>query len=148
MVRRIAVACIVVFAAGFAAKAPAAGDLARQTPIIVSLQMGSAKDSLKFFPDSFSFETGKLYKMVITTEAKDGHYFTGPDLMQAVYTRKVMVLSRDNQSLGELKGLFTTIEAYAGGVLEWWFVPVRTGSFEFWCSTHKDKGMKGVVNVK
>ena len=60
-----------------ATPALSAGDLTRQEPVEVRVDLGSkgSKDYL-FSPNSFTFETGKLYKLMIHNPSSDPHYFT------------------------------------------------------------------------
>lgn len=136
----------------------AGGNLAKQKPIEVRLDMG--KDSAgdhKFYPDKLTFETGKLYKLVLHNPSDSKHYFTSPDFVSRVYTRKVQVmddLGAGAKQIGEIKGAVSEVEVYPGGTTEWWFVPVATGSATVWChikdkdgKTHRDKGMDGMITI-
>ncbi|NCF26003.1 MAG: biphenyl 2,3-dioxygenase [Gammaproteobacteria bacterium] len=136
----------------------AGGNLAKQKPIEVRLDMG--KDSAgdhKFYPDKLTFETGKLYKLVLHNPSDSKHYFTSPDFVSRVYTRKVQVmddLGAGAKQIGEIKGAVSEVEIYPGGTTEWWFVPVATGNATVWChikdkdgKTHRDKGMEGMITI-
>ena len=53
----------------------ALGDLSKQEPIVVRIDLG--KDGVqdhKFYPDSLTFETGKLYKLVIHISKTDQYW--------------------------------------------------------------------------
>lgn len=129
----------------------AAGDLTEQTPIEVTVNLGDAKNNLRFYPDSLQFETGKLYKLVIQNPSKQKHYFTSEGLARSVFTRKVQVVSADNQTLVEVKGAISEIEVYPGHTAEWWFVPVKTLSENVLrCSIkgHTEAGMIGRITIK
>ena len=136
----------------------AGGNLAKQKPIEMRLDMG--KDSAgdhKFYPDKLTFETGKLYKLVLHNPSDSKHYFTSPDFVSRVYTRKVQVmddLGAGAKQIGEIKGAVSEVEVYPGGTTEWWFVPVATGNATVWChikekdgKTHRDKGMEGMITI-
>ena len=136
----------------------AGGNLAKQKPIEVRLDMG--KDSVgdhEFYPDKLTFETGKLYKLVLHNPSDSKHYFTSPDFVSRVYTRKVQVmddLGAGAKQIGEIKGAVSEVEVYPGGTTEWWFVPVATGNATVWChikdkdgKTHRDKGMEGMITI-
>jgi uncharacterized cupredoxin-like copper-binding protein len=136
----------------------AGGNLAKQKPIEVRVDMG--KDSVgdhKFYPDKLTFETGKLYKLVLHNPSDSKHYFTSPDFVSRIYTRKVQVmddLGAGAKQIGEIKGAVSEVEVYPGGTTEWWFVPVATGSATVWChikdkdgKTHRDKGMDGMITI-
>jgi uncharacterized cupredoxin-like copper-binding protein len=68
----------------------AAGDLSRQTPIEVTVELGKPGQHV-FSPSQLRFETGKLYKLVLRNPSTDPHYFTSHDFSQRIYTRKVQV---------------------------------------------------------
>lgn len=129
----------------------AAGDLTRQEPVEIRVQLGNAKGDMLFAPNELSFETGKLYKVVLTNASPVAHYFTSPTLAGAVFTRKVQVNGPDGKALGEIKGSVSELEIYPGGTVEWWFVPVKTISAgELTCTVagHAGHGMVGKVNVR
>ncbi|HEX2351385.1 MAG TPA: hypothetical protein VHJ16_01290, partial [Xanthobacteraceae bacterium] len=53
--------------------AHAAGDLSRQEPIEVTVDLGKPGQHV-FVPDKLRFETGKLYKLVLRNPSNDPHY--------------------------------------------------------------------------
>lgn len=132
----------------------AAGDLTKQDPIAVSVQLGTADGAHKFVPSVLTFETGKLYKLVITNPSKPKHYFTSASLAASVFTRKVQVVDAKG-TIAEIKGFIREIEVYPGGVSEWWFVPVAAGRFQdLHChikgadgQTHAEQGMTGTITI-
>src|SRR6478752_4215864 len=109
--------------------ARAAGDLSRQEPIVVTVELGKP-GTHGFFPSKLTFETGKLYKLVMKNPSSDPHYFTSHNFTQMIFTRKVQVVAeRDGKSvtLAEFKGAIREVEVYPGQTAEWWFVPVAAG---------------------
>jgi uncharacterized cupredoxin-like copper-binding protein len=142
---------------GFAAVTAAfsAGNLAKQEPVEVRVQLGTKDGDLNFVPDNLTFETGKLYKLVLTNPSKTKHYFTSLGLASRVYSRKVQVVD-DGGTKAEIKGAIREIEVYPGGTAEWWFVPVATGKLDdLQCNikdkdghTHAEKGMIGMITIK
>lgn len=155
--RRHVIVGLSAFFAGLAGVTTAfsAGDLAKQKPIEVRVQLGTKGGGLKFGPDNLTFETGKLYKLVLTNPSKKKHYFTSLGLASRVYTRKVQVVD-DGGTIAEIKGAIREIEVYPGGKAEWWFVPVATGKFgDLHCRikdkdgrTHAEKGMVGTITIR
>jgi uncharacterized cupredoxin-like copper-binding protein len=128
-----------------------AADLTSQPPVEVKMQLGSEKDALRFFPDTVNLETGKLYKLVLVNPSPQKHYFSSESLAQAVFTRKVQVNGEDGKPLAEVKGYVREIEVYPKGTAEWWFVPIKTGSFsDLKCtiSGHAQGGMVGSIVIK
>src|SRR6476661_7009524 len=64
----------------------AAGDLSRQEPIEVTIELGKPGQHA-FAPNKLRFETGKLYKLVLRNPSNDPHYFTSHAFTQLIYTR-------------------------------------------------------------
>ena len=146
-------------ALAFAASGPAhpAGDLSKQEPIVVTVELGKPGQHA-FVPSRLRFETGKLYKLVLKNPSNDPHYFTSHAFTQLVFTRKVQVVQeRDGRpaTLAEFKGAIREVEVYPGHAAEWWFVPVQAGRFaDLRCDikaedgrTHAEHGMRGEVVI-
>ena len=142
----------------FPASTIAGGNLAKQQPIEVRLDLGKdGIDKHRYYPDKLVFETGKLYKLVVHNPSNSKHYFTSLGLAGKVYTRKVQVmddLGAGAKAIGEIKGAIREIEVYPGGTAEWFFVPVATGIVELGCGikdkdgkTHAEKGMHGTITI-
>ncbi len=140
------------------ARVEAAGDLSRQTPIEVTVELGKPGQHV-FSPSQLRFETGKLYKLVLRNPSTDPHYFTSHDFSQRIYTRKVQVTqTQDGKTvtLAEFKGAIREIEVYPGHSAEWWFVPVATGRItDLHCGiiaadgkSHRDHGMVGEIVIE
>ena len=136
----------------------AAGDLSRQEPIEVTVELGKPGQHA-FTPSKLRFETGKLYKLVLRNPSSDPHYFTSHAFTQLIYTRKVQVVqTRDGKTvpLAEFKGAIREIEVYPGQTAEWWFVPVAAGRVtDLRCGivgadgkSHADHGMVGEIVIE
>ncbi len=122
--------------------AQAAGDLTRQEPIEVIVELGTKDNQMRFVPDQLTFETGRLYKLVLVNPSKVKHYFTSKKMASNVFTRKVQVM-HEGRRLAEVKGAIEEIEVFPGGKTEWWFVPVSTGVFkDLLCHVKDDSGMQ------
>ena len=147
--------------AGVASGAPAwaAGDLSQQEPVEVRVELGKAgSDEHRFFPAELTFETGKLYTLIIHNPSPHPHYFTSASFADKIYTRKVQVAQpgEPGKRIAEIKGPVREVEVYPNGSLEWWFVPVATANItDLHCHvkdkdgiTHAVKGMTGVVRIK
>ena len=122
----------------------AAADLSRQTPIEVRATLGTKGGGLVFSPDRFSFQTGRLYKLVLENPSPAKHYFSAPGFAAAVWTRKVETAS------AEIKGVIREIELKPGGRAEWFLVPVQAGTFGLSCTIkgHAEAGMVGRITVR
>lgn len=139
----------------FAHTAHAAGDLTRQDPIEIVVSLGTKDGQHVFVPNKLTFETGKLYKLILVNPSADKHYFSSPGLVRKIFTRKVQVFIGDKRT-AEIKGIINEIEVFPGGKSEWWFVPVATGVIkDLHCHvktkdgpTHEDMGMTGEITIK
>ncbi len=138
----------------------AGGDLSRQTPVEVLVELGTMDGRHVFAPDRLRLETGRLYKLVLRNRSPDPHYFTSDGFAASVWTRKVQVTQRRpdgrEEPLAEIKGAVREVEVYPGHDTEWWFVPVQAGRFtDLRCGiraadgrTHADHGMRGEIVIE
>ncbi len=127
------------------------GDLTKQDPIELTVQLGNEENHLSFFPNNLELETGKLYKLILVNPSERKHYFSSEGLSRAVFTRKVQVLGNEGQTIAEIKGPTREIEVYPKGTAEWWFVPIQTGEFtDLKCTIagHAEAGMVGKILIK
>jgi uncharacterized cupredoxin-like copper-binding protein len=142
----------------FTAFGHAAGDLSRQEPVEVVVELGKPGQHV-FLPNKLRFETGKLYKLVLKNPSSDPHYFTSHAFTQLIFTRKVQVTQQregKTVTLAEFKGAIREIEVYPGQTAEWWFVPIATGRVtDLRCGitgkdgkSHADHGMVGEIVVE
>jgi len=136
----------------------AAGDLSRQTPIEMTVDLGSP-GKYEFTPKQLRLETGKLYKLNLRNTSSDPHYFTSHAFSQMVFTRKVQVTQQQDGkavTLAEFKGAIREVEVYPGQSAEWWLVPVAAGrASDLRCDiktsdgkTHADLGMVGEIVIE
>lgn len=143
-----------------AGSATAAGDLSRQQPIVMEVELGRPDGSHAFHPTHLRFETGKLHRLVLRNVSRDPHYFTSEAFANRIFTRKVQVTQRrpdgSDITLAEFKGPIREIEVYPGHAAEWWFVPVATGRItDLRCGivgadgrTHAQHGMVGEIVIE
>jgi len=145
-----------LFVCSFLMPAWAEGDLTRQDPIAVVVELGSKDGAMVFVPNVLTFETGKLYKLILKNPSNVKHYFSSKTLASKVFTRKVQVVHNGDR-LAEIKGNIQEIEVFPGGLTEWWFVPVQTGAFsDLHCHVkdkasgkrHSEMGMVGRITIK
>jgi uncharacterized cupredoxin-like copper-binding protein len=140
-------------AAGFAA-----GDLSRQEPIELTVDLGKPGQHV-FAPKEIKLETGKLYKLILRNASDDPHYFTSHNFSQMVFTRKVQVVQTRGDkpvTLAEFKGAIREIEVYPGHAAEWWLVPVAAGRVtDLHCGikdksgkSHAELGMVGEIVIE
>ncbi len=144
MMRPLTAAMVAVCGCLLAVAGSRAADLSKQEPIEVAIQLGSASGDLIFEPNKLTFETGKLYKLVLTNPSTDKHYLSALRFAAAVWTRKV------ETEHAEIKGAIREIELKPGGEAEWFFVPVQAGTFAITCTIlgHADAGMVGEMTIR
>lgn len=135
----------------FTQPAYAAGDLSRQDPVEVTVELGTEAGEMQFTPSDLTFETGKLYKMVLVNNSPHKHYFSSDKFVQSIFTRKVQTYTPDGEETAEIKGHIREVEVFAGHTAEWWFVPIQTGTFkDLKCTVdgHEEAGMVGTITIK
>jgi len=111
-----------------ASTATAEGDLTQQDAIVIEVEIG-AEDGTKWVPDTFEFETGKLYRLVLNNSSEYGIYVGAPAFSKRIFTRKVQtygIIDGEVQRTAEVKGNVNELEVFAGQKVDWWFVPVQT----------------------
>tara|TARA_Y100000022_G_C13225911_1_gene364858 strand:- start:561 stop:1076 length:516 start_codon:yes stop_codon:yes gene_type:complete len=138
-------------------KTLAKGDLTRLPPVEVEVLMKGKKGSVHYFePSVLRFETGKLYKLEIKNISDSKHYFTSSDFVNSIFTRKVQVI-KGKEKIAEIKGNIKEVEVFPKNIVEWWFVPLKTGTFkDLFCKvfdkksrkTHKEMGMVGTIIIE
>jgi uncharacterized cupredoxin-like copper-binding protein len=128
----------------------AAGDLSRQEPVTVDMVLGTPTGEPKFTPDRLTFETGRLYVLRLQNPGEKPFYFGSQGLADSVYTRKVAVRDAKGNAIGEVYGSVRRVEVKPNGLVEWWFVPVRTGIFDDVMSTraHTEAGMRATIEIR
>ena len=94
----------VLLGSGWMDSTEAAGDLSRRNPVTIEVRLGSRDGHLTFKPNGLTFETGRLYKLVLINPSPSKHYFTALRFAAAVWTRKVQDANM------EVKGAVREIE--------------------------------------
>ena len=142
---------VALAAVGAMPAAYAAGDLSRNNPQEIVLEMGSSGSKMYFKPDHLNLETGKAYKLVLKNVDKINHELESPELVERIFTRKVEVADMNDHMVAEIKGNIREIEVGPGGTAEWFFVPVQSGEdIPIACAItgHAEAGMVGTVTIK
>ena len=135
----------------------AKGDFTRITPVEIEILMKGKKGKLHYFePSVLKFETGRLYKLEIKNISDSKHYFTSVNFVNSIFTRKVQVV-KGKEKIAEIKGNIREIEVFPQNIVEWWFIPLKTGTFkDLFCKvfdteskkTHKEMGMVGTIIIE
>ena len=133
------------------------GDLTRQNAIEVEVKLKGETGKVHFFePSTLKFETGKLYKLKLINLSDSKHYFTSKKFSNSIFTRKIQI-NKNNEKIAEVKGIIKEIEVFPNNIVEWWFVPIKTGEFkDLFCKiedkkagqTHEQMGMRGTIIIE
>jgi uncharacterized cupredoxin-like copper-binding protein len=109
----------------------------------VQVHLGTQAGELKFVPDQLEFEADKRYKLVLDNPSPEKHYFTAKDFADGIWTQKV------EAGNVEVKGAVHELELKPGAIAEWFFIPLKTGTYELHCSIpgHAEAGMKGTITI-
>jgi uncharacterized cupredoxin-like copper-binding protein len=109
----------------------------------VQVHLGTEAGELKFVPDHLTFEAGRRYKLVLDNPSPQKHYFTAKDFADVIWTQKV------EAGNVEVKGAIHELELKPGAIAEWFFTPLKAGTYELHCSIpgHSEAGMKGTLTI-
>ena len=134
-----------------------AKDLTRQKAIEKVILLKGLKGSHHYFePNKLEFSTGKLYKLLIKNVSDSKHYFKSDLFAESIFTRKIQLTIND-EKVSEVKGIIKQIEIWPGYQVEWWFVPIKSGTFnDLQCNVkdystkikHSEMGMNGTIIIK
>ena len=115
----------------------AKGDLAiRSTKL--ELKLGSDESDYDMSQKVFNLETGKAYRLEISSMGFKEYEFEAEDFFNNIWIRKIEV-----QGIEIKVPYINEIEFEREGEIEINFVPIRTGTFEFEIEGLTNKGMIG-----
>ena len=122
---------------GFFTFSFAKGDLALRSKKIV-LQLGSEKSDYDMSTKEIKLETGKAYRLEISSLGFKEYEFEAEEFFENIWIRKIEVEGVEIKvpSIKE-------IEFDREGEIEINFVPIRTGEFDFEIEGLTNKGMEG-----
>ena len=133
------------------------GDLTRQNAIEVEVKLKGETGKVHFFePSTLKFETGKLYKLKLLNLSDSKHYFTSEKFSNSIFTRKIQI-NKNKSKIAEVKGIIKEVEVFPDNIVEWWFIPLKTGEFnDLFCKikdkitqkTHEEMGMRGKIIIE
>jgi uncharacterized cupredoxin-like copper-binding protein len=141
-----AIAIVLVINPDLAIAAPVkiAADFTKQQAIEVKVSLSNDANELKFFPDRFTFESGKRYKLLLSNSSAMKHYFTSKDFADAIWTQNVVAGNV------EVKGNIRELELRPNTTAAWTFVPIKSGTYELHCAIvgHAEAGMRGSIIIQ
>ena len=120
----------------------AKGDLAIRAKKL-ELKLGSDKSDYEMSQKTFELETGKAYRLEISSMGFKEYEFEAEDFFRNIWIRNIEVegIEIDTSIVNE-------IEFEREGEIEIKFVPIRPGNYEFEIEGLREKGMFGQFIVK
>ena len=120
----------------------AKGDLAIRAKKL-ELKLGSETSDYDMSQKVFEMETGKAYRLEISSMGFKEYEFEAEDFFRNIWIRKIEVNGIEIDT-----PVITEIEFEREGEIEIHFVPIRTGDYEFEIEGLQSKGMEGKFIVK
>lgn len=133
--------CAAMFLSG--QQALAEGDLTRRPVKLPNLVLGTEDNRYHLSQTRYELETGKSYKLKIISSGQTEYALRAPGFFQSIFLRKVEAGDMEIKAMS-----LTELEFEQEGEAEIYFVPVKTGEFEFYSAGFEGKGMKGIFSVK
>jgi len=130
-----------VLAAFAATPALAEGNLAANGTNLPELKIDT--ENLAFSETEYQLETGKYYRLDITSDGGEEMALVFPELVRNSWINQIVV----NDLEVKAGGLYS-LEFDDGGTFNISFVPVRPGEYDFWVPGYENKGLKGKFIVK
>ena len=123
-------------------KADAKGDLSIRSKKLV-LNLGSDKSDYDMSQKIFNMETGKAYRLEITSMGFKEYELEAEDFFRNIWIRSIEIdgIELDAPVINE-------IEFEREGEIEIKFVPIRPGEYDFAIERLQSKGMVGKFIVK
>ena len=118
------------------------GDLAIRSKKI-ELKLGSDKSDYAMSQKVFELETGKAYRLEISSMGFKEYEFEAEEFFKNIWIRKIEIEGIEIQA-----PVINEIEFEREGEIEINFVPIRTGEFPFEIERLQEKGMIGKFIVK
>jgi hypothetical protein len=131
-----------------------AGALAFAAPVVANAagNLASAPTDLQITIDSrapsfsqteFDIETGKYYRLTITHDGLEEMQWQAPELFRNSWVNQIVVEDLEIKPLAVY-----SVEFDDAGDIVIFFVPVRTGDFDFYVVGMEDRGLKGTFHVR
>lgn len=122
-----------------AAPVLAEGNLASKPVDLPELKLTA---DLKMSQTEYQLETGKYYRIDITSDGEEEFAWMAPELFRNVWVNQVVVNDLEIKAAD-----IYSLEFDAAGTFNLTFVPLRPGRYEFYVDGYQDKGMLGAFVV-
>lgn len=131
--------------AGLAHTVPAAakGDLTVKPIELPGLKLGLGDAGYGVSQKTYELETGKSYQLEISSTGKKECAFQSPGLFTNIFLRKVEAGDAEIKAMA-----LTELEFEEEGEAEIFFVPIKPGTYVWYCKGMEERGMKGEFIVK
>ncbi|WP_029353963.1 hypothetical protein [Bosea sp. 117] len=121
----------------------ATGDLALKPIELKELVVGEGESGFGVSQKTYELETGKAYRLMIKSTGNKECAWQSPGLSQNIWLRKVEAGGMEIKAVHLIE-----LEFEDAGEAEIFFVPVRTGTFKWFCKGMEARGMEGEFVVK
>lgn len=121
----------------------AAGDLTLRTQTLPPLAFGSEQSDYAVSQKRYELETGIAYRLKISSDGQKECAFQAPEFAHSIFLRKVEAGGVEIKAVTLLE-----LEFEDAGEAEVFFLPVKPGSYPFYCKGLQNKGMEGEFVVK
>lgn len=122
-----------------AAPVLAEGNLASKPVDLPELKLTA---DLQMSQTEYQLETGKYYRIDITSDGEEEFAWMAPELFRNVWVNQVVVNDLEIKAAD-----IYSLEFDAAGTFNLTFVPLRPGRYEFYVDGYQDKGMLGAFVV-
>ena len=127
----------------FTGLAYAKGDLTLKPVELEELTVGTGNSGFGVSQTKYELETGKSYSLMIKSTGKKECAWQAPGLFQSIFLRKVEAGGMEIKAIH-----LTELEFEEEGEAEMFFVPIKPGTFAWYCKGMEERGMKGEFIVK
>jgi hypothetical protein len=121
----------------------AKGDLATRATRLEPLVLGNDETDFFMSIKEYKLETGKYYRWKVVSSGKREYNLVAPEFWRNAWIRQI--------ATGDLEiktGTLEELDFDGAGTLEVFFVPVRTGTYEFRIRGLEQRGMTGKLIVE
>lgn len=121
----------------------AKGDMTLKPVELEELTVGLGDSGFGVSQQKYELETGKAYSLTVKSTGKKECAWQSPGLFQNIFLRKVEAGGMEIKAIH-----LTELEFEEEGEAEMFFVPVKPGTFAWFCKGMEERGMKGEFIVK
>ena len=119
----------------------AEGNLASRGTRLPDMDIDSK--NLAFSQKVFEIETGKYYRWRISHDGYEEMQLIAPEFFRNVWVDQIVINDLEVQPMG-----MYSVEFDDAGIMDIWFVPIRTGNFNFWIQGYRTRGLEGEFKIR